>query len=122
MQIGDAISGTINKSAKPSNKNNKYEHSSGHIMLYIGDSLIAHSTVSGLILSYADRERHNVSNFYLTPGERTIINKATEKKVKYGARFDKGIYLVRINKGINKERNRIMISSDKTKFDIVNIK
>ena len=122
MQIGDAISGTINKSAKPSNKNNKYEHSSGHIMLYIGDSLIAHSTVKGLILSYADRTRNGVSNFYLTPGERTTINKATGSKVKYGARFDKGIFLVRINKGINKERNRIMVSNDKAKFDIVNIK
>lgn len=122
MQIGDSISGTINKDAKPSNSNYRYAQKSGHIMLYIGDSIIAHSTVKGLTLSYADRQKNKVSNYYLVPGTRTTINNSTNANVEYGHRFDKAIYLVRINEGVKKERNRIMISENKKKFDIVSIK
>ena len=119
MQIGDSIMGRINANKLPTEQGYTYSSNQAHIMMYIGDALIAHSTDGGLKITYYDKKSKNgVSNYYLTLGERSIKNDKNEI-VTPGYRFDKEIYLLRIKKGTKRTRRRINISDDKKGFVLV---
>ena len=123
MQIGDSLLGTVYKNKLPSGNNLVYSKTSPHIMMYIGDALIAHATNSGLKIQYVDAKSSGGTKlYYMVLGERNIKDTTTGKIVKYGQRFDKGIYVLRIKKGTKRDRNKIEISSDKKKFVLVDAK
>ncbi|MDD6878932.1 MAG: NlpC/P60 family protein [bacterium] len=96
MQTGDILAG------------NSYQ-GEGHVMLYIGDGIIVHSTglttdadvENGLRIDFANKGFKNVKENYYTL---------------LGNRFDKSINLVRLKKGIAKAKRKFVLSSDKTKI------
>ncbi len=122
MQIGDSITGAVDSSKTPGIEGYTYGSNQGHIMMYIGDALIAHATNDGLKIAYYDKKsKEGVSNYYLVLGNRSIKNQNGEV-VSSGYRFDKGIYVVRMKKGTERTRRRIKLSNDKTKFEIKDLK
>ena len=127
MQIGDSIFGTVNSNNKPENSEYYYDTPSGHIMLYIGDALIAHATSKGIVLNYVDYKKGGVNNYFITLGERTIKEKTIENgkevvnTISNGYRFDKELYLIRPIRGIPKGRYRLVIDESKDHFNRIDL-
>ncbi|MGN0973184.1 MAG: NlpC/P60 family protein [Bacilli bacterium] len=95
IQIGDMIVGEKPEISNPN-----------HIMLYIGDGLIMHSTASvkptGIHINYLKRVKNGVDNYYIQLGSNR--------------RFTKDISIIRIKKDLPKGRRRIYINDNGTDY------
>lgn len=95
IQIGDMV---VGKKPEISNPN--------HIMLYIGDGLIMHSTASvkptGIHINYLKRTKDGVEDYYIKLGQKR--------------RFTEEISIIRIKKQLPKGRRRIYINDSGTDY------
>lgn len=105
MQTGDILVG-------------QKEGTQGHVMLYIGDGLIVHSTgLSG------DGEESNGTSLHIDSANKGFKNKSKGIDVsenyytEFGNRFDKSLNLIRLKKGISKKKNKILF--DKTSRKLI---